>query len=174
MPRKPMTVYQVLDDPDPEKYGCQSANVQLPARRSAMSKGKAPGFTPELGERLRIAIEAAGGVLAVAKTLEVHKDTPGRWRDGQSKISLHQLEQLAQVSGVDHCWLAFGEIAGLSNSHFDLVQDTVEMVIEVALGLGKDIEPSVLAKAVRDRLERLSRDPGQSNTTVLTRDRNNG
>ena len=127
-----------------------------------MTKATAPGYTPELGARIARAIDAAGGVLAVGRALDVSKDTPGRWRDGESKISLHHVIRLAEVAGVDPVWLAFGGTAAPhpAAEAMGAVEEAAETVIEIAVSLGGDVDPKRLARTIRQRAERLAQDRG--------------
>lgn len=168
MAPEPMTICQVLDDAHPEKSGCQSRKVRSLHGRGAMSKGCAAGYTEAFGERLSLAIERAGGVLAVARALEVSKDTPGRWRDGASKISLHDVERLAEISELDPSWLAFGVDDLDRRIDYGVVQEAAETVIEIAIGLGQSIDPSALARTIRERSERLARERPAIDATLLT------
>jgi len=126
-----------------------------------MTKATAPGYSGELGIRIATAIERAGGVIAVGRMLDVSKDTPGRWRDGESKISLHQITRLAEIADVDPAWLAFGEERAVPSvrSDMEVVEEVAETVIEIAVSLGGDIDPKRLARTIRRRAERLVHDP---------------
>ncbi len=160
-----------------------------------MKKATAPGFSPELGDRIAVAIEKAGGVIAVGRALEVSKDTPARWRDGESKISLHHAARLAEVADVDPAWLAFGvpgsagadpdiarpdtarpDTAALDD--FSLVEQAAETVIEIAASLGQDMDPPRLARTIRERAQRLARERASATGipagTSLTGNRNRG
>lgn len=75
------------------------------------SKTVTAGYSAELGSRLALAIERAGGVGRAASQLEVTRETVGRWRDGGSPITLHKITRLAEIADVSPIWLAFGEDA---------------------------------------------------------------
>lgn len=141
-----------------------------------MGKATAPGYSAELGARISRAIDKAGGVIAVGRALDVSKDTPGRWRDGESKISLHQITRLAEIAGVCPVWLAFGErdSAPSGASDFALVEEAAETVIEIAVSLKGEIDPKRLARTIRQRAERLSLDREGTKTSALTSGRNRG
>lgn len=155
-----------------------------------MKKATAPGFSPELGDRIAVAIEKAGGVIAVGRALEVSKDTPARWRDGESKISLHHAARLAEIADVDPAWLAFG-VSGSDTAQpgtarpdtaalddFSLVEQAAETVIEIAASLGQDMDPPRLARTIRERAQRLARERASATGipagTPLTGNRNRG
>lgn len=141
-----------------------------------MKNTTASGFTPELGQRIARAIERAGGVIAVGRALEVSKDTPARWRDGESKISLHHIARLAEISGTDPAWLAFGQDApgGAEIGDFDLVEEAAETVIEIAVSLDKAIDPARLAHTIRLRAQRLVQERNTDLAEALTRNRKRG
>lgn len=169
-----MTICHVLDDLRPEKSGCQSRKMRSMVGLGHMAKGQADGYSEALGQRLSHAIERGGGVLAVAKALEVSKDTPARWRDGLSKISLYHCERLAEIADVDPAWLAFGSDPNRLAVDYDLVQEAAETVIEVAAGLGKEIDATALARTIRSRAERLAQDRQREHATLLTPSLNRG
>lgn len=60
--------------------------------------------------RLDTAIVNGGGVNAVARKIGKNKNTLTRWKAGSNKISLQDLIILADATGVDKIWLAFGEV----------------------------------------------------------------
>lgn len=171
-----MTICQVLDKDRPEISGCQSLKIRPIYGDNRMSTDLAPGYTEALGARLAQAIDQGGGVLAVARALEVSKDTPARWRDGRSKISLHDLTRIAAIAGMDPIWLAFGAPVSTDGIDYDLVQEAAETVIEVTISLGQPIDPGVLARTIRERAERLARDLRNQGATpgTLTSQRQRG
>lgn len=116
----------------------------MPARPDRRT---APGFTPELGERIQQAIAALGGLMAASRILGRTKDTLAKWRDGGSKISLHDLTELASAAGLDPVWLAFGktehasapECAPLSATH-----EAWDLWMPVILRLNEKPSPDAL------------------------------
>lgn len=121
-------------------------------------KGTAPGYTPEFGQRLQIAIDKIGGTMAATRVLGKTKDTIGKWRDGVSKISLHDLSELAGAAGVDPIWLAFGEQSRLDEQvvvPIDAIRETWDFWMPVILRLKDRPDPTTLREQfLADVMER--------------------
>ncbi len=117
----------------------------------------AKGYTPAFGRRISHAIACAGGVLNTSRKLEVNKDTPARWRDGETKISLYHVHELARVAGVNPSWLAFGESTPSGEASSSITPELVEQAaLEVLLNVQTDSavpDAEVTAATIRARLQ---------------------
>lgn len=117
------------------------------ASRTRSAPGSAPGYTPQLGDRIQHAISVLGGLMAASRALGRTKDTLAKWRDGVSKISLHDLTALADAAGLDPVWLAFGhDIRPTSDEAVPLsaVRATWDFWMPVILRLDHKPDPEAL------------------------------
>ncbi|EDP62282.1 hypothetical protein BAL199_19713 [alpha proteobacterium BAL199] len=124
-----------------------------------------PGYTPEFGQRVAKAIDVAGGAMVVSRKLRQSEETLIGWRDGALAIALHELCALADASGLDQVWLAFGEDASKPEPHtvpVEAVRATWDFWIPVILRLKERPDPSTLREQfladVLDRAGRMSQE----------------
>lgn len=124
-------------------------------------KGSAPGFTPELGNRLHHAIEELGGLMAASRKLQRSKDALAKWRDGVSKVSLADLVELAVAAKVDPVWLAFGDgVVGHQpyTVPVDTIRESWDFWMPVILRLKDRPDPDTLREQfIADVIERAAR-----------------
>lgn len=122
-----------------------------------------PGFTLELGQRLAKAIDAAGGVLVASRKLGLAEEVLAGWCDGTRPITLHELCALADASGLNQVWLAFGDDAASQEPHtvpVEAVRATWDFWIPVILRLKERPDPSTLREQfLADVLGRASQMP---------------
>ena len=114
----------------------------------------AKGYTPAFGRRISYAIACAGGVLNTSRKLEVNKDTPARWRDGETKISLFHVHELARAAGVNPSWLAFGESTPTGDAATEITPELVEKTALDVLSDDTDRDPASTAAVIRARIVR--------------------
>ncbi len=96
----------------------------------------------------------------MAELIGVAKGTPGRWARGESRMSLDDAAKMCVAADVSLEWLAFG---GPLRNRGDWLEagavfDSAELVLEVARGLDRPVDPSKLARTIRDRAAHLTRD----------------
>lgn len=129
--------------------------------KKKVEKGSAPGFSPELGERIALAIRDAGGMMAACRKLDRSKDTLSNWRDGVTKIFLHDIIELAAAAECDPVWLAFGyeTPAGIPAAvPLDAIRDTWDFWMPVILRLKERPDPAALREQfLADVVERSKR-----------------
>ena len=168
------TIHQVPDDSWPRNLRCQrrflssqpSPGAKIYARgggkmKSPDKKGTAPGFTPELGQRIAGAIEALGGITKAAKTLGRTKETLANWRDGVFKISLNDVTELAEAAGIDPAQLAFGSPSvnrDLDAVPIEAIRESWDFWMPVILRLKDRPDPETLREQfLADVQERAAR-----------------
>ena len=112
-----------------------------------------PGYTPELGDRIKSVISRIGGLQEAAKISGVTDEQVARWRDGVSKPPFFAISSLCRHAGVSLTWLATGEfdqepsVRGFSE----------DQAPYVAGPIGPD--PELFGRIV-DRIARVYRDEG--------------
>jgi transcriptional regulator with XRE-family HTH domain len=95
-----------------------------------------PGYTPELGSRIAIAIDRAGGLRNSAGAIGISEDSLAQWRDGKARPSFFGIRELSQLANVSIDWIATGEILHGAEESSDqtqakpLDQDLLMMIIE--------------------------------------------
>lgn len=174
MSGKELTIDHIVHDDRDEKAACQAA-LAADLRASGtmfrptvgdqmvtgQKKGTAPGFSPELGNRIQHAIDRLGGIMAASRTLGRSKDAIAKWRDGVSKISLADIAELATAAKIDPVWLAFGDgAAGVrpDSVPLDAIRDTWDFWMPVILRLKDRPDPETLREQfLADVVERAAR-----------------
>jgi len=130
--------------------------------KSPDRKGTAPGWTPELGQRIAGAIDALGGPTKAAKSLNRTKETLANWRDGVFKISLNDITELAEAAGIDPAQLAFGDRGTRRSAGYvpvDAIRESWDFWMPVILRLKDRPDPETLREQfLADVLERATRE----------------
>lgn len=74
--------------------------------------GSAPGWTPEIGERIEKAVQRAGGYPRAAKIADTKAEQIRKWRNGSARPPLFGMAAIAVAAGVSLDWLISGSHTG--------------------------------------------------------------
>ncbi len=72
------------------------------------SVDKAPGWSPEVGTRLKEMITALGGPTQASTIVGITAEQLSKWRDGRAKASFAGVSALAQAAGKSLDWVLMG------------------------------------------------------------------
>jgi len=69
---------------------------------------KVPGWTPELGTRLKEVLKLVGGLKGASTIVGYKAEQISKWRDGNARPPFYALQMLAKAADVSLDWLAGG------------------------------------------------------------------
>ncbi|BAF88122.1 putative helix-turn-helix XRE-family like protein [Azorhizobium caulinodans ORS 571] len=73
---------------------------------SDVADEKVPGWTPELGTRLKEVLKRVGGLRQASTIVGYKAEQIAKWRDGNARPPFYALQTLAKAAGVSLDWIA--------------------------------------------------------------------
>lgn len=98
-----------MREPDVPKVGFAVISRDSDKSEPALEGAEiVPGWTPEVGTRLKEVIRRVGGLRAASAIVDTKAEQIAKWRDGKARPPFYALQQLAAAAGVSLDWIASG------------------------------------------------------------------